>query len=110
MLRRKCSEQVSYSVAVGPAETNELIAELPDGIRKDLLESLKQENVLLRYDAPSRCAYYIAREHGDLVVWLWCDMGLRAAGTLLTAVVEVDEPMHVQLALALYDHAMAQIV
>ena len=64
VLRIMCSEQVSYSLAVGPAETEELLAELPDKIRKDLLESLKHEIVVLRYDTPSRCAYYAARSLG----------------------------------------------
>ena len=75
VLRRKCSEQVSYSLAVSPAETEELLAELPDKIRKDLLESVMHEIAALRYDTPSRCAYYAAREQSHLIVWLWCNLG-----------------------------------
>ena len=109
MLRRKCSEQVSYSVAVNPGEVKELTEELPEKIRKNLQESLDREIVVLRYDAVTRCAYYVAREGQNLVVWLWCEMGLHAAGQLLSAVIEINESMSEERALALYELAMSEV-
>lgn len=109
MLRRKCSEQVSYSVAVNPEEVKELTEELPEKIRKNLQESLDREIVVLRYDAVTRCAYYVAREGQNLVVWLWCEMGLHAAGQLLSAVIEINESMSEERALALYELAMSEV-
>ena len=107
MLRRKCSEQVSYSLAVNPAEIDELIADLPERIRKDLRAHLDRELVVLRYDAVSRCAYYVAREENNLVVWLWCEMRLQMAGQLLAVIVELDRPMDGATALELYERAVA---
>jgi hypothetical protein len=109
VLRRKCSEQVSYSVAVNPEEVKELTEELPEKIRKNLQESLDREIVVLRYDAVTRCAYYVAREGQNLVVWLWCEMGLHAAGQLLSAVIEINESMSEERALALYELAMSEV-
>ena len=107
MLRKKCSEQVSYSVAVDPAEVEQLTAELPEQVRKNLQESLDRELVVLRYDAVTRCAYCVAREGNTLIAWLWCEMGLHAAGHLLSAIIEIDEPMTEELALKLYERAAA---
>jgi hypothetical protein len=109
VLRRKCSEQVSYSVAVNPGEVKELTEELPEKIRKNLQESLDREIVVLRYDAVTRCAYYVAREGQNLVAWLWCEMGLHAAGQLLSAVIEMNEPMSEERALELYELALSQL-
>jgi hypothetical protein len=108
VLRRKCSEQVSFSVAVNPAEVEELTEELPDKLRANLQDNLDREIVVLRYDAVTRCAYYVAREGGNVIAWLWCEMGLRAAGQLLSAIIEIDEPMSEKLALQLYELASAQ--
>jgi hypothetical protein len=108
VLRRKCSEQVSYSVAVNPAEVTELTEELPERVRENLQDNLDREIVVLRYDAVTRCAYYVAREGDNLIAWLWCEMGLRAAGQLLSAVIEMDEPMGERKALELYDLASLQ--
>ena len=108
MLRRKCSEQVSYSVAANPAEVIELTEELPERVRENLQDNLDREIVVLRYDVLSRCAYYVAREADNLIAWLWCEMGLRAAGQLLSAVIEMDEPMSERRALELYEIASLQ--
>jgi hypothetical protein len=107
VLRRKCSEQVSYSVAVYPDEVEELTAELPEQVRKNLQESLNREIVVLRYDAVTRCAYCVARDGDSLVAWLWCEMGLHAAGQLLSAIIEIEQPMTEELALELYKRATA---
>jgi hypothetical protein len=96
-------------VAVNPEEVKELTEELPEKIRKNLQESLDREIVVLRYDAVTRCAYYVAREGQNLVVWLWCEMGLHAAGQLLSAVIEINESMSEERALALYELAMSEV-
>jgi hypothetical protein len=64
---------------------------------------------VLRYDAVTRCAYYVAREGQNLVVWLWCEMGLHAAGQLLSAVIEINESMSEERALALYELALSKL-
>jgi hypothetical protein len=108
VLRRKCSEQVSHSVAANAAEFTELAEELPERIRANLQENLDREIVVLRYDAVTRHAYYVAREGDSLVVWLWCEMGLHAAGQLLSTVIEMNEPMSEERALELYELASTQ--
>jgi hypothetical protein len=106
--RRRCSEQVSYSVAVDPAEVKELTEELPERLRENLQNNLDREIVVLRYDAVTGCAYYVAREGEKLWAWVWCEMGLRAAAQLLSAVIEMNEPMREKMALELYELASLQ--
>jgi hypothetical protein len=67
--------------------------ELPEKISRNLQEGLDQ---------------YVAREGESLVAWLWCEMGLRAARQLLSAVIETDEPISEKRALELYEFALAQ--
>ena len=101
MLTKKYSDQISYYLSTTPAETDALIAGLPRGIREGIRESLVHEGVLLRYDAPSRCAYHIARQDAGLAVWTWCDLGLQASANLLSSLVEIEPPMTETLALQL---------
>ena len=69
---------------------------------KGLGESLDQETIVLRYDALSRCAYYVARRKGGgLTVWAWSGLGMEAAGQLLSTIVGIDGPMDGSLALDL---------
>ena len=51
---------------------------------------------------------HVAREADNLIAWQWCEMGLRAAGQLLSAVIEMDEPMSERRALELYEIASLQ--
>ena len=99
---------MSYSVAVNPAEVIELTEELPERVRENLQDNLDREIVVLRYDAVTWCAYYVAREGQNLIAWLWCEIGLRAAGQLLSAVIAMDEPMSERKALELYEIATLQ--
>ena len=98
MLRRNCSEPVSYALALTPEEAAQLERELPRQVCVGLKQELDLAGVALRYDASGRCAYYIAREQSGLVVWTWCDMGLRASARLLSELVDFLGPMDEQLA------------
>lgn len=102
LLRTKYSEQVSSYIAVTAAEREALLAELPRAIVKGLSESLDQETIVLRYDALSQCAYHVTRRKGDgLTVWVWSDLGMEAAGQLLSTIVGIEGPMDGSLALDL---------
>jgi hypothetical protein len=99
VLKRVYSDQVSYYLAPTRHEAEALAADLPRAIRDGLSDSLDWEGVMLRYDAPSRCAYHITREGQGLAVWIWCNLGLQASANLFSAIVELDGPMTEALAL-----------
>ena len=107
MLTKKYSEQVCFTLAEGPEELQDLSNDLPLSVGKDLEKSLQNEGVVLRYDAPTRCAYCISRRGSAVEAWLWCDLGLQAGARLLTSVVAIDEPMTEELALSLYKGAVS---
>ena len=108
MLTKKYSEQVCFALAEGPEELQDLSNDLPPSVGKDLEKCLDIEGVVLRYDAPTRCAYCISRRGSAVETWLWRDLGLQAGANLLTAIVAVDEPMTENLALSLYDSVVGK--
>jgi hypothetical protein len=106
MLKRECTDKVRYWFADSAAETDQLIAELPEPIRARLEAVLDLDEVVLRYDKSENRAYFIARQARGLVVWIWDDIkSLAKAGQLLASVARLDRPLSEDVALGLYGRA-----
>jgi hypothetical protein len=107
MIRKQCSENVRYVLALTAGEAADLIAELPDAIGARLEAMLDLDEIDLRYDKNGQRAYYVTRQGHGLALWIWENIkSFDVAERLLPSIAVLKGPMTEDAAIRLYETAL----
>ena len=103
MLEKTYNDVVGYVDATNADEFEQVLALLPDVVKRNVAQEVQRFSDAHRYDPEAKCAYYFSAQGAGVTIWRWNHVYRpHEAGDLIFRVVNSPAPIDEKLANEFY--------